>query len=63
MVAAASKGYPLRLIPFMVPWAVLDLPDEVFQRLLADAGPVYALIHRVVRRRFARREAVAFRYA
>lgn len=63
MEAAARKGYPPRLIPFLVPWAVLDLPDEVFRRLLADAGPVYALVHRVVRRRFARREAVAFRYA
>ncbi len=37
--------------------------DEVYQRLLADAGAAYILVNRLVGRRFARREALAFRYA
>jgi hypothetical protein len=63
MEGAAKKGYPLRTVPFLVPWALLDLPDDARDRLLRAAGPIYGLVHRLARRGFDRREALAFRYA
>ena len=63
MGAAAKKGYPLRMLTFLVPWMVLDLPREVRDHMARDAGPAYVLLERLVRGRFARREALAFRYA
>ncbi len=63
MGAAARKGHPLRSLTFLVPWMLLDLPREVRDHLAREAGPAYVLLDRLVRGRFARREAVAFRYA
>jgi len=63
MEAAAKKGYPLEVIPFMVPWALLGLPDDARARMVRLAGPAYGLVYRLVRGRFARREELAFRYA
>ena len=61
--AAAQKGYPARTMPFLLPWALHELPAEAMDRMAADAGPGFMLLHRLVRRRFLRRERVAFRYA
>jgi iron-sulfur cluster repair protein YtfE (RIC family) len=60
---AAGKGYPLRLIPFLVCWTMDGMPDDVRRSVLGDAGPVYGLLNRLLRRRHARRERAAFRYA
>ena len=59
---AAAKGYPTRLVPFLVPWVADGLPADVVQRLIKDAGAVYGLVLRLFRPRFEAREHVAFRY-
>lgn len=59
---AAKKGYPLRDVPFLVPWVLDDLPEEGRRRMLALAGPAYAVLGRLFRPRYARRDAVAFRH-
>ncbi len=60
--AAAAKGYPLRIVPFVLCWVMHDLPDEARDRILATAPPGYGLVHRLLRGRFQRREREAFRY-
>jgi hemerythrin-like domain-containing protein len=59
---AANKGYPLRSVPFLLPWATAGLPDDVTQSLLGGAGAPYRLALRLLRGRFERAEATAFRY-
>ena len=59
---AAAQGYPLRMVPFMVPWVLKDLPDEGRSRMYALAGQAYRVVAVLTRRRFARRESLAFRY-
>jgi hemerythrin-like domain-containing protein len=59
---AAQKGYPPRLIPFLVPWALDRLPEEAAERLIRDAGRIYGVIHRLTRRGYERRESRAFRH-
>jgi hemerythrin-like domain-containing protein len=59
---AAKKGYPLKDVPFLVPWVLDDLPEEGRRRMLALAGPAYAVLGRIFRPRYARRDAVAFRH-
>ncbi|MBM6400600.1 hemerythrin domain-containing protein [Phycicoccus sonneratiae] len=65
--AAAEKGvqeyYPLKEAPFLVGWALYGLPEEGRRRMVALAGPVYSVIHALVRGRFARGERRTFRYA
>ncbi len=58
-----SKAYPLRSVPFLVPWSTYGLPPEMSREFFAEAGPVYALLHRISAGRFARREHIAFRYS
>lgn len=60
---AAGKAYPLRRIPFILPWAMAGLPDEVVGRFLGDAAPPFKHVLRLLRPRFERGEARAFRYA
>ena len=60
---AAQAGYPMRMVPFLVPWVAAGLPDDVTARILHDAGAAYALVLRVFRPRFTKAEARAFRYA
>jgi hypothetical protein len=60
---AAAKGYPTRLVPFLVPWVADDLPRDALHRLLRDVGPVYGLVLRVFRPRYEAKERAAFRYA
>jgi iron-sulfur cluster repair protein YtfE (RIC family) len=59
---AAAKGYPLRLVPFLLGWALHGVPDEARDRVLSGAPPGYGLLQRMARRRFLRREREAFRY-
>ncbi|MEV6489857.1 hemerythrin domain-containing protein [Actinoplanes sp. NPDC051633] len=59
----AKGAYSLREMTSLVPWVMHQLPDETRTRMLATAGPVLSLLWRLTHRGFARREAVAFRYA
>ena len=61
--AAAAKGYPPRLVPFLVPWAFDGVPTDIATGFLAEAGAAYRLALLVFRPGFARRERRAFRYA
>ena len=60
---AATKGYPRRVMPFLVPWVTAGLPDDVLAALLARIGLPYRLALRVFGGRFERSDALAFRYA
>ncbi len=60
---AAQKGYPFRLLPFLVCWTMEGMPDDVRRKILGDAGPAYGLLNRVFWGRYARRQRAAFRYA
>jgi hemerythrin-like domain-containing protein len=60
--AAAQKGYPVKDVPFLVPWALDELPADGRRRMLQQAGPLYGILWRIVRHRYERRDALAFRY-
>ena len=60
---AAEAGYPLRLVPFLVPWVADGLPADVTARSSHDAGAAYSLVLRLFRPRFTRSDARTFRYA
>jgi iron-sulfur cluster repair protein YtfE (RIC family) len=60
---AARRSFGLRDTAFLVPWAAAGLSREALDRAFAAAGASFRLVHRLTRRRFARREAAAFRYA
>jgi iron-sulfur cluster repair protein YtfE (RIC family) len=60
--AAIGKSYPVRDVPFIVGWVLEGLPEDGRTAMFAMAGAPYRLLHAVVRRRFARAEARAFRY-
>jgi hypothetical protein len=60
---AISKAYPLRVLPYVLCWALHELPDEARQRLMPSTPPGYGLLERVLRRRFLRLERRAFRFA
>jgi iron-sulfur cluster repair protein YtfE (RIC family) len=59
---AAQQAYPLRTVPFLLPWAAQGLPPEAMTRILATAPPGYGLLLRLFRGRFERAERKAFRY-
>ena len=58
----AEKGYPLKMVPFLLCWVMHELPAEARARIVETAPPGYGLVHRLLRGRFERRERVAFRY-
>lgn len=60
---AAGQGYPLSMVPFLVPWVLHGLPGDSGRDFMARQGRVYAVVHALTRRGFARRERRAFRYA
>jgi hemerythrin-like domain-containing protein len=60
---AADSAYPLKMIPFLLPWAMQEVPDEARDRLLATTPPGYGLMLRLLRPRYLRGEQRAFRYA
>ena len=52
----------LRQLLVLVPWIADELPAEVIDRLLTEAGLPMRLIWLTTRRRYARRDRAAFRY-
>jgi hypothetical protein len=52
-----------RLVTALVPWAAYGLPREILSRVFAESGLGFKLVWLATRRRFAAREARAFRYA
>jgi hypothetical protein len=58
---AVGKRYPLRMVPFLLPWAMHEVPAEPRARLLETAPPGYGLLLRVFRGRFESGERRAFR--
>ena len=59
---AIAKSYPVREVPFIVGWALAGLPRRRPRRMFTLAGVPYRLLYALVRRRFERSEACAFRY-
>jgi iron-sulfur cluster repair protein YtfE (RIC family) len=59
---AAAGGYPMRIIPFALCWSLHELPTEARGAIFGQAPPGSALLHRLLRGRFERREREAFRY-
>ena len=59
---AADRAYPLKMIPFLLPWAMDEVPVEAVNRLLATTPPGYGLMLRLCRPRYRRVEQRAFRY-
>lgn len=59
---AVDKRYPLKMIPFLLPWAMEEVPDEARDRLLETTPPGYGLLVCLLRRRYERGERRAFRY-
>lgn len=60
---AVEKAYPLSCVPFVLPWAMDDVPAEARERLLETTPPGYGLLLRLFRIRYERGERRAFRYA
>ena len=60
---AVEKRYPLRSIPFILPWAMDEVPADARERLLESTPPGYRLLLRIFRRRYERGERLAFRFA
>ncbi len=56
--ADLTLGLAVRLVP----WAGYGVPREALDRVFADTGLGFKIIWLLTRRRFARREALAFRY-
>ena len=61
--SAAQRAYPVRAVPFLVPWVADGLPADVTARVLGEAGPAYRLLLRLCRPRYARAERRAFAHA
>ncbi|GIJ68467.1 hypothetical protein Voc01_033840 [Virgisporangium ochraceum] len=63
MEDTSAKGqFGFRDTVAAVPWVMHDLPPHARRRLLDSAGAALSTMWRLTRRRFARREAAAFRY-
>ena len=60
---AADRAYPLKMVPFLLPWAMDGVPDEARDRLLSTTPPGYGVMLRMFRPRYQRGERRAFRYA
>ena len=58
----AGKGYPARLMPFLVPWVLDDLSPDGRRRMVALAGRPYLVLHWLTKGAYVRKDAVAFRY-
>jgi iron-sulfur cluster repair protein YtfE (RIC family) len=59
---AIGASYPSREVPFLVGWAMHGLPAEGREAMFRMAGAPYRVLHALLRRRFERAEARAFRY-
>lgn len=60
---AVEQSYPLRSVPFALPWAMDEVPADARVRLLQSTPPGYGLLLRLFRRRYERDDRLAFRYA
>lgn len=60
---AAQRAYPPRMMPFLLGWVLYGLSREQAAEVEPFMNPVQVLMSRLVRRRFARGEQRAFRYA
>ena len=60
---AAKKTFAPRDLAFLVPWAATGLDRASLDRAFGNAGLLFRLVHRATRGRFAKGEAVPFRYA
>lgn len=60
---AAQRAYPARMMPFLLGWVFHGLTADQLAALKPLLNPAQLLLSRLVRRRFARREMRAFRYA
>ncbi|WP_162260284.1 hemerythrin domain-containing protein [Nocardioides sp. Root190] len=57
------RGKPsLGELRFQLPWMVHEVPDEVVTAMVRAAGPVFAFVLRISRRRFLQQQAAAFRH-
>ena len=45
---AVERAYPLRIVPFGLPWAMDGLPAEARERMLASTPPGYGLVLRLL---------------
>jgi hemerythrin-like domain-containing protein len=61
--SAAAKGYPPKLLPFLINWVAYDVPQDVLAKVVHDAGRAYTVLYRLTRRRFTTIDQKAFRYA
>lgn len=59
---AAQGAYPIRMLPFLLPWASAGLPEDVRRRIVEEAGPAYGVLLRLFRGWYGRGERRAFRY-
>ena len=59
---AVGKAYPLKMFPFLLPWAMDEVPDDACERMLTTVPPGYGLMLRLFRPRYRRGEQRAFRY-
>lgn len=60
---AAQKSFRPRELGFLIPWAASGLDQPSLDRAFGTAGPLFPLVHRLTRGRFAKRDAVPFRHA
>jgi Hemerythrin HHE cation binding domain len=60
---AAQRGYPMRMMAFLLPWVMSGVPDEPKRRVLEDAGPVYGLLLRLFEGRFRKADERVWRHA
>ncbi len=58
-----KEGLTFATLVALVPWAFSEVPGSALPDLFARTGSAHRLIWRLTRRRFARREAAAFRHA
>lgn len=58
--AAAGKAYPVRTLPFLIPWVADGVAPDLIHQTLGQAGPAYHLLLRLCRPRYARAERRAF---
>ena len=55
--------YRVRSTFFILGWVAEELPEPALRRLVAEAGPAYAVLLRLVRPLWTRAERRTFRYA
>ena len=56
------EAYPLKMFPFLLPWAMDEVPDDAYERMRTTVPPGYGLMLRLFSPRYRRGEQRAFRY-